>query len=77
MFVVGAAWSVAGKLHLASPLALAAVGIGAVAISLAVSAVTWRLIEVPANALGRRLALAGPPRLLDRPHPTEHPTAAH
>ncbi len=76
MFVVGAAWSVAGKLHLASPLALAAVGLGAVAISLAVAAATWRLIEVPANALGRRFALAGPPRLLDRLRPTEHPTAA-
>lgn len=77
MFVVGAAWSVAGKLHLASPIALVGLGIGTVAVSLVVAAVSWRLIEVPANAFGRRFALDLPERWSDRLHLGKHRIAAH
>ncbi len=55
MFVVGAAWAVAGRLHVASPVGLVLVGVGALATSIAVAALSYRLVEVPANALGRRL----------------------
>ncbi len=55
MFVVGGAWAVAGRLHVASPVGLTLVGVGALLGSLAVAALSHRLVERPANALGRRL----------------------
>lgn len=68
MFVVGAAWSVAGRLHLASPVALIGLGLATVAVSLVVAALSWRLIEVPANAFGRRFAIELPERWIERLH---------
>ena len=72
MFVVGAAWAVAGKLHVTSILGLTLVGVAALVGSLVVAALSHRLIEMPANALGRRLDSTDRDRASARGRPVVH-----
>lgn len=66
MFVVGAAWAVAGKLHVTSPIGLTLVGFGALVGSLVIAALSYRFVERPANALGRHLGDGSPLRSRSR-----------
>lgn len=54
MFVVGAAWAVAGRLGLVSTPALVGVGVAALVASLVLAELSFRLIESPTNAWGHR-----------------------
>lgn len=70
MFVVGAAWAVAGKLHVTSPIGLTLVGVGALLGSLMIAALSYRFVESPANALGRRFGEGKRIRSVSRNHTT-------